>query len=171
MATNTDGFVHLRVHSEFSIADGLMKVGALADAARRMNMPAVALTDRSNLFGLVKFYQASVNAGVKPLLGADLAYQTDEGGPFRIAVLAMNSRGYRNLLALVSAAYVDADERGVLTAGQIFARQEGLLVLSGARQGEVGQALAKGDPAGARRVAAQWGERFPERLRRRGSIH
>ncbi len=158
------GFVHLRVHSEYSIADGLIKLGALADAARGLNMPAVALTDRSNLFGLVKFYQACVNAGVKPLVGADLAYETDGEGPFRIAVLAMNARGYRNLLALVSAAYVDANERGVLTPGQIFARQEGLLVLSGGRQGEVGQALARGDLARARAVAALWGERFPERF-------
>ena len=161
---STEGFVHLRVHSEFSVADGLMKVGALADAARRLNMPAVALTDRSNLFGLVKFYQACLSAGVKPLVGADLVYQTDEGGRFRIAVLAMNSQGYRNLLALVSAAYLDTDERGVLSAGQIFARQEGLLVLSGGRQGEVGQALAKGDLPGAQRIAALWEERFPERF-------
>jgi DNA polymerase-3 subunit alpha len=168
-------FVHLRVHSEFSIADGLIKVRGLASAAHGHGMPAVGLTDRANLFGLLKFYQACLAAGIKPLMGADLLYHPDqqdpngkhnehrEGEPLRVSVLAMNQDGYRNLIALVSGAYTDTEERGVLGASAIFARQSGLLVLSGGMRSEVGQALLKGDFLSAQEIASRWAGHFPGR--------
>jgi len=165
---NTDAsavadFVHLRVHSEFSIADGLIKVRQLASAVHELGMPAVALTDRTNLFGLVKFYQACLDVGIKPLIGADLTYRHEHGEPARIGVLAMNQDGYRSLIALVSSAYIDSDERGILSAAQIFACQSGLLVLSGGLHGEVGQALIKDHRDRALEVARCWARHFPGR--------
>ncbi|MCZ6709240.1 MAG: DNA polymerase III subunit alpha, partial [Gammaproteobacteria bacterium] len=156
-------FVHLRVHSEFSIADGMIKVRQLASVASELGMPAVALTDRSNLFGLVKFYQACLGEGVKPLIGADLLCRHEHGEPARMGVLAMDQEGYRNLIALVSSAYVDSDERGILCAEQIFARGSGLLVLSGGMRGEIGQALINGHPDRALQVAQYWSRNFPGR--------
>ena len=105
-------FVHLALHSEFSITDGLIKVKELAARARELNMPAVALTDRTNLFGLVKFYTACRDAGIKPLVGADLDYEESDGTLCRCIVLVADATGYANLLRLVSAAYTDAPTRG-----------------------------------------------------------
>ncbi|MBX3706573.1 MAG: DNA polymerase III subunit alpha [Pseudomonadales bacterium] len=160
----TAGFVHLRVHSEYSISDSIIKVKALAARVAALGMPAVALTDRSNLFALVKFYQACLDQGVKPLVGADLRVQSADGDPARVGVLAMNQAGYRNLLALVSDGYVASRTRGVVAREQLFARAEGLLVLSGGREGELGQALLKGDGAQARAVAEDWSAAFPGRF-------
>ncbi len=154
-------FVHLRVHSEFSIADGLVKVNDLADAVRQHGMPAVGLTDQGNLFGLVKFYKACVSAGVKPLIGADITC-ADEQDAHGVTLFAMNQVGYKNLMALVSDAYLGAD-RGMVTYPQLAARQEGLLALSGGIRGDVGQLLAKGDLAGAQARARRWTELFDDR--------
>ena len=163
-ASGIANFVHLRVHSEYSIADGLINVADLAAAAHHDRMPAVALTDRTNLFGLLKFYPACLGAGIKPLVGADLLYRHEQGEPLRIAVLAMNQEGYQNLIGLVSSAYLDGGERGMLTAAQIFGRQAGLLVLSGGIRGEIGRALSKADVNGALEIAQCWAENFPGRL-------
>ena len=161
-ATADPGFVHLRVHSEFSIADGLIKVQELAREAKRLGMPAVGLTDQGNLFGLMKFYQACVNEGVKPLVGADLSYRSGND-TFRITLFAMNQVGYRHLISLVSSAYLDGSERGSVTQEDVFARHEGLLVLSGGIAGDVGGALMKGDHGQATQRARRWSERFPGR--------
>jgi DNA polymerase III subunit alpha len=134
-------------------------------------MPAVALTDQANLFALVKFYQACLDQGVKPLVGADLRVESASGELARTAVLAMNTAGYRNLLALVSEAYVDTDTRGAVSRERLFARAEGLLVLSGGRDGEIGQALLKGDEALARTVARDWETAFPGALLRGARAH
>jgi len=159
----TPGFIHLRLHSEYSLADGIIKVKALAARAAALGMPAIALTDRSNLFALVKFYQACLDAGVKPLVGADLKVLGESSEASRLGVLAMNQAGFRNLIALVSGAYVDAEERGCVSRALLFERAEGLLVLSGGREGEVGQALLRDDAALARRLASEWAAAFPER--------
>jgi len=167
------GFVHLRVHSEYSVADSIIKIKSLAKATAERHMAAVALTDRSSLFGLIKFYQAAVNAGVKPLIGVDLIYQPEHEGAdglesYRIALLAMNNVGYKNLLSLVSRAFVgdvaQSGERGMVREQDVFSHAEGLLVLSGAGAGEIGVALARGDEQRADTVAARWAEVFPERF-------
>ncbi|MFW6094640.1 MAG: DNA polymerase III subunit alpha [Pseudomonadota bacterium] len=156
-------FVHLRLHSEYSLADGIIKVNPLAARAAEQGMAALALTDRANLFALVKFYQATLAAGIKPLIGADLELRGEPGERYRLAVLAMNQAGYRNLIALVSAAYVDCPERGTITREELFERHDGLLVLSGGRDGDIGQALLKGDEARAEMLARAWSERFGDR--------
>ena len=156
-------FVHLRLHSEYSLADSIVKVKALTARAAELGMPALALTDRANLFALVKFYQAALGAGIKPLIGADLQVLTEPGEHCRLTVLAMNQSGFRNLIALVSGAYVGCEERGSVTRAQLESLSDGLLLLSGGRDGDVGQALLKGDEAGAAQLAAAWAAAFPGR--------
>src|SRR3954462_8380352 len=97
-------FVHLKVHTEYSIADGLVKVDELVARAVALGMPAVAVTDRTNLFALIKFYDACMSAGVKPIVGADLTFCDPEIDPairYRCGVRAMNEAGHRNVLNLV----------------------------------------------------------------------
>ncbi len=158
------GFVHLRVHSEYSIADGLVRIPELARICAERNMPAVALTDRNNLFGLIKFYRACSDVGVKPIVGVDLKFRNAAGDAMRVTTLACNALGYRNLIALVSAAFVDSDERGLVSREQIFAHGEGLIVLSGARDGEIGHALLKEQWDPARQLASAWADAFPDRF-------
>jgi DNA polymerase III subunit alpha len=163
MTGGRPAFVHLRLHSEYSLADSIIKVKALAARAAELGMPAMALTDRANLFALVKFYQAALDAGIKPLVGVDIMVSSEPGENHRVGLLAMNGQGYRNLLTLVSGAYVGCDQRGSLSWQQLVARADGLLALSGGRDGEVGQLLLKGDQAGARRAAERWARTFPDR--------
>ncbi|MEM8768437.1 MAG: DNA polymerase III subunit alpha [Pseudomonadota bacterium] len=162
-------FVHLRVHSEFSLADSIIKVKPLTAAVAGAAMGAVALTDRANLFGLIKFYGAALNEGVKPLVGIDVRYagRLESQGVSevcRIGLLAMNQTGYLNLLKLVSTAYTGEGGHGLMTRDAIFAHGEGLLVLDGAREGEVGRALLKGDETLARELAGEWARVFPDRF-------
>ena len=124
---NGAGYVHLRVHSEYSIADGLIRLPDLARRAAELSMPAVGLTDRSNLYGLMKFYRACAEQGVKPIAGLDLRYpehvpgEATYGGPsgesephgeVRITLLACSALGYGNLIALASLALTDRRHRG-----------------------------------------------------------
>ena len=170
-------FVHLSVHSEYSLRDGLAKVKDLAARVADLGMPAVALTDHANLFGLVKFYSACRDAGVKALIGADLRY-SDAEGEHRCVVLVASEAGYRNLLRLVSAAYTGDGARngadanganGAATPGShgrvdrdaIFAAAEGLLVLLG-RTSDVGAAF--GEPQAAAKRLQRWQEVFGDRL-------
>ena len=104
------------MHSEYSLADSIIKVKPLVARAAALGMPALALTDHCNLFALVKFYQASLNAGVKPLIGADLQVADGTDDAFRLGVLAMNQTGFRNLISLVSDAYVGCETRGQVTS-------------------------------------------------------
>ncbi|MEE8078697.1 MAG: DNA polymerase III subunit alpha [Pseudomonadales bacterium] len=161
-------FVHLRVHSEYSIADSIIKVKDLAKAVAERDMAALALTDLRNLFGLIKFYKACIERGVKPVIGVDITYEVastdrDSADVFRLGLLAMNETGYRNLLKLVSEAYLSSGPRGVLTREQIFGRNEGLIALSAGRDGEVGRALLKGNASLAETAARQWAQVFEDR--------
>ncbi len=157
-------FVHLRVHSEYSVADGLVRIHELARVCAERNMPAVALTDRGNLFGLIKFYRACADVGVKPIVGVDLKFRNAANDAVRITALACNSIGYQNLIALVSAAFVSSDEHGMVNRAQIIAHGEGLILLSGARDGEIGRALLLEQDAAARELASAWADAFPDRF-------
>ncbi len=173
-----DGFVHLKLHTEYSIADGLVKVRELVERAVALGMPAVAITDRANLFGLIKFYDACVSAGVKPIIGADLSYYDIDADPdarCRCIVLAADETGYRNVITLVSRAYLDATERGCIAREWLQTYSDGVILLSGGTRGDVGAALLRGDAPAARRFALRWrglyGDRYYielERTRRKG---
>ena len=160
-------FVHLRVHTEFSLVDGLVKVKPLVARSAELGMPAVAVTDQSNLFGLVKFYSAALDAGIKPIAGCDLWFAaSDEEEPYRLTLLVQDRQGYRNLTELVSQSYVEGqrDHRAVADPAWLEGRTDGLIALSGGRDGDVAMALAGGHEDEAATRLARWLERFGDRF-------
>ncbi|MEW6991264.1 DNA polymerase III subunit alpha [Colwelliaceae bacterium 6441] len=142
-------FVHLRVHSDFSMSDGLNKVKPIIAKAADLKMPAIALTDQTNLCGLVKYYHAAHGAGLKPIIGSDLWVKSDElkDELSRLVVIATNNEGYKNLTELISKAYLRGHIQGkaVIDKSWLIEYAPGLLLLSGGREGDVGLALVKGN--------------------------
>ncbi|ENM5900274.1 DNA polymerase III subunit alpha [Vibrio mimicus] len=142
-------FIHLRVHSDFSMVDGLSKVPRLVKKVAAMGMPAMALTDFTNLCGLVKFYSTAHNCGIKPIIGADFTLQSEEFGDelTKLTVLAKNNVGYKNLTLLISKAYLrgHVQHQPVIDKAWLVEHAEGLIVLSGGKSGEIGRALLKGN--------------------------
>ncbi|HFG1876511.1 TPA: DNA polymerase III subunit alpha [Vibrio cholerae] len=142
-------FIHLRIHSDFSMVDGLSKVPPLVKKVAAMGMPAMALTDFTNLCGLVKFYSTAHNCGVKPIIGADFTLQSEELGDdlTKLTLLAKNNVGYKNLTLLISKAYLrgHVQHQPVIDKAWLVEHAEGLIVLSGGKSGEVGRALLKGN--------------------------
>lgn len=161
-------FVHLRLHSEYSLVDGLVKLKSLVSTTAERAMPALALTDETNLFGLVKFYKAAQGAGLKPIIGSDLWLQNphDESHPYRLTLLAMNDVGYRNLTELISKGWTHGQRQGraILDKQWVLAQNEGLIALSGAREGEIGRHLLSDHEPEARQLLEEWQAAFPERF-------
>ncbi|MCL4184521.1 MAG: DNA polymerase III subunit alpha, partial [Burkholderiaceae bacterium] len=165
-------FVHLRTHSEYSVSDSIVRLDALIGAALADGQPAVALTDLANLFGWVKFYQAARGRGLKPICGVDawLTNDTERDRPSRILLLARNRTGYLRLCELISRAWIENEYRG---RGELRAEWfdaagadgapmgEGLIALSGAQTGDVGQALLADNVDAAATLATAWARRFP----------
>lgn len=167
-------FVHLRVHSEFSLVDGLVRIKPLIKAVSDAGMPAVAVTDQSNMSSLVKFYTAAQKGGVKPICGADIwLASAEEDGPLtRMTLLVMTPQGYRNLTELISLGFTDGQHNGLAILQRDWVKQAatGLIALSGAKEGEIGLALLAGDKAKATELLAEWqavfGDRFYLELQR-----
>ena len=161
-------FVHLRTHTEYSVVDGTLRIDELAAAAAADGQGALAITDLSNLFGTVKFYQATRKAGVKPLIGADLWLEPEGGdkNPSRLLVLVQNRRGYLNLCELLSNGWLHPAQRGQawISWGALAAGAEGLIALSGADAGALGMALMSGDTVRAERIALRLQSIFPRRF-------
>jgi DNA polymerase-3 subunit alpha len=157
-------FVHLRVHSDFSMIDGLAKVGPLLKKAAALAMPAIAITDFTNLCGLVKFYGSSHGLGIKPIIGADFLVRSDDFGDelFEITVLAANNIGYQNLTLLISNAY----QRGYIQDGPVIDRDwliengEGIILLNG-RFGDIGKSLTRGNIQLVEKCLSFYQEYFP----------
>ncbi|KPD22929.1 MULTISPECIES: DNA polymerase III subunit alpha [Idiomarina] len=141
-------FVHLRIHSDFSMIDGLAKVGPICEAVADAGMPALAITDQMNFCGLVRYYGAAHKLGLKPLIGCDFWVQADypESELFRLTALAMDNEGYQQITQLISKAYLRGNIKGkpVIDKDWLKEHNEGIILLSGSRQGDVGQALIKG---------------------------
>jgi DNA polymerase-3 subunit alpha len=162
------GFVHLRLHSEYSLSDSVVRVPELVAAVAAAGMPAVAVTDRNNLFAMVKFYREALQGGVKPIIGVDLAVR-EEGErrePSRLTLLCQNQDGYRNLARLISRAYLEGQERGVPRIERDWlspASLAGLIALSGAIEGDVGRALVNGREAEAEHALERWRSLLPGR--------
>ena len=150
-------FVHLSLHSEFSVNDGLMHVEEIARYARENEFPAVALTDQSNLFGIVKFYNACRSSGVKPILGVDFKV-SEKSLAYRLVVLAMSNSGYKNLLSLVSRSYISDDGYGSIRRDWLEELSDGLIVLSGGLGGDVGAQLLNQDYVSAENRVRRWKE-------------
>ena len=165
---SSPSFIHLRIHSEYSIADGINRIGEVVTAAKRDSMPALALTDLSNVFGLVKFYKEARGAGLKPIVGCDV-FVTNDGDrdqPFRVLLLCQSNAGYLRLCELLTQAYLENQNRGRPEVRKAWLKQgtEGLLALSGAHLGEIGVSLLNGNAASARVLAHEWAGMFPGRF-------
>ena len=161
----TAPFVHLRLHTEYSLVDGLIRVKNLVKQVAAAGMPAVAVTDMSNLFALIKFYKAALAAGIKPIIGVEVWVRRD-GEPARLVLLCQNLAGYRHLTRLVSRAYLEGQQRGVpvIDFRWLAGNTEGLIALSGGREGELGQTLLNDRMEQARNWLAEWRQLFPERF-------
>ena len=161
-------FVHLRVHSEFSLSDSVVRIPDLIATTRARGMPAVALTDLNNLFGVVKFYREAVAAGIKPLIGADVYLENaaDPHKPFRLLFLCQNLEGYRELCRLLTRAYAEGQHSGrpCIAKSWLKAPVSGLIALSGAQEGDIGQALLAGNASLAETLARVYAEHFPGRF-------
>lgn len=162
------GFVHLRVHTEFSLVDGLVRVDALMDALPKKGMNAVAVTDFCNLFAAVKVFKTAISSGIKPILGCDIPCQDPIKPDQRssLVLLCQNADGYRNLTRLVSKAYQEGQHLGQpwVRPGWVEEHAAGLIALSGGRTGDIGQALLADDEALAYRLAQNWLRVFPNRF-------
>ncbi|MDX7899478.1 DNA polymerase III subunit alpha [Aeromonas media] len=159
-------FVHLRVHSDFSMVDGLQKIGPIVSAAAANNMPALALTDQMNMCGLVRFYGSAHGKGIKPIVGADFWVQSEELGDeqFRLTLLAMDNDGYQNITLLISRGYQRGHVQGrpVIDKGWLVEHAKGVIVLSGGREGDLGKFLLKGNRQMVEQSLAFYQTHFPD---------
>ncbi len=159
-------FVHLHLHTEYSLANGTVRIKPLVNSVADAGMPAVAVTDQCNMFSMVKFYRAAMSAGVKPLVGVDVwvADNGDNNPPDRLVLLCRNRQGYLNVTRLVSRAYIEGQHRGipVLQRDWLTGHTDGLIALSGGRAGDVGKALLGKKPERAARLLAAWQALFPD---------
>ena len=162
-------FVHLRTHTEFSVTDGTIRIDDVVTAAAADGQGALAITDLSNLFGTVKFYKEARGKGVKPIIGAEVFLEglgLELASLSRIVLLVQSTQGYLNLSELLARAYTQNSVKGqaVVKVAWLTALSDGLIALSGAQAGPVGQALVQGDAARAREAALQLAAIFPHRF-------
>ena len=159
-------FIHLRVHSDFSMRDGLAKVKPILAAVKERHMASVAIADQMNFCGLVKFYLESRGLGIKPIVGCDLWVKGEESEElFRLTALAMDNDGYKNITELISKAYLRGhiDERAVIDRSWLKEFSQGVLLLSGGLAGDLGQALAKGNHTLAQSISNFYQKHFGDR--------
>ena len=172
-------FIHLRVHTAYSLSSGAITVKDLVARCKAERMPAVAITDSGNLFGALEFATACVAAGVQPIIGCELALKARDDGnrgngalirpltePDRLVVLVQSEIGYRNLLTLVSNAYLDSDgaSEPTIAVADLTARSNGLICLAGGSKGPVGRLLAAGQSEAAEKMLNELQKGFPGRL-------
>ena len=169
-------FVHLHVHTEYSLVDGLLRIKPMVNAVAQAGMPAVAVTDQANLFCLVRFYKAAVAAGIKPIAGSDLWVRNpkDANKPHRLVVLVQSKTGYLNLTRLISRSYLHGQHLGVpqVERNWVADAAEGLIALSGGVGGDVARALLAGNRKQAEHLLDAWlaafGDRYYLELARTG---
>ncbi|MEP6606425.1 MAG: PHP domain-containing protein, partial [Nitrosospira sp.] len=164
-------FIHLRLHSEYSIVDGIVRIDDAVAKAVSDRMPALALTDLSNLFGLVKFYQEARDKGIKPIIGCDvwITNEDDRDKPARILLLCQSYSGYLLLCRLLSRAYRENQRQGCAEIKKSWFSENGngttgLIALSGANLGDIGVMLMQNNLFQAETLAREWGDLFPGRF-------
>ncbi len=167
--TRMTTFIHLHVHTEFSLVDGLIRIKPLLNAVRTAEMPAVAITDAGNLFAAIKFYQAALKAGIKPIIGAEVVIQRASEMPSRLVLLCQNLIGYHNLMHLLSRAYLESQPHESSASPRIQVewlenKTAGLIALSAGRDGEIGRILLNGSLVKAQAILAKWHHLFPQRF-------
>ena len=160
-------FVHLRLHTEYSLSDSTVRLKPLMKGVEEGGMSAIAITDLNNLFALVKFYKSTIGAGIKPIFGIDIFVDNaeDESQPFHLILLCQSIKGYHNLSKLISKAYTQGQADGTPKVTQEWVAEyaEGLIALSGGKSGDVGRALIDGNDERAEELVAQWSSIFPDR--------
>ena len=164
---NAGMFVHLRLHTEFSVVDGTNRIDDVVASAAADGQPALAITDLNNLFGAIKFYRAARGKGVKPVLGAEIMLEAEAGhAPARMLLLVQSRQGYLHLSELLARAWTGNAAKGQALCSWAWLQElgEGLIALSGAQAGPVGQALLRGDEAGATDLALRLAGLFPHRF-------
>ena len=160
-------FVHLRLHTEYSLNDSTLRLKPLMLSCKNSQMPAIAMTDRMNLYALVKFYKTAMAEGLKPILGADIHVQENEQATFNhLILLCQNNQGYRNLTKLISKAYLEgqAHQTPLVKKAWVAEYSEGLIALSGGREGDIGQSLLAGNRDNAQAYLHTWRKIFPQRF-------
>lgn len=161
-------FVHLRIHTEFSLHDSVVRIKPLIKSVISKGMPACAITDLTNFYGLIKFYKAAQGAGIKPIAGSDFLLLSEDGEsqPTLFTLLAMNDQGYKNIIDLISRAWRFGQQQGMAYVQRQWVSElsEGVIVLSGAKFGEIGVALLSGRRPQAETLLAGWMKDFPNRF-------
>ncbi len=164
-----ESFVHLRLHTEFSVVDGIVRVGDAVKAAVASKMPALAISDLGNLFGLIKFYGKCRGAGIKPIAAVDVWVESDrdDENPARVLLIVQNHKGYLQLCEILSRAYLQNHKRGkAIVRMEWFSEVgcDGLIALSGFQHGDIGQFLLAGRTEKAEFTAKRWMKLFPQRF-------
>ena len=170
-------FVHLHVHTAYSLSEGAIQIGRLVELCREHHMPAAAITDTGNMFGALEFSEACANAGVQPIIGTAIAVETLSTGaqapglgrraePARLVLLSQNEAGYRNLMALSSRSFLETEPGDTprVTLSALRAASEGLLALTGGPRGLLARLLLAGQSAAAAKLLTELQEIFPGRL-------
>ncbi len=162
-------FVHLRLHTEFSVVDGTNRIDEIVKAAAADEQPALAITDLNNLYGAIKFYKETRGKGVKPVVGAEIFLESltqDAAQTSRMILLVQNHQGYLNLCELISRGWTQNVIKavGVIKLEWLKELSQGLIALSGAQAGALGQALVQGDTTRASELALQLAGIFPHRF-------
>jgi len=170
-------FVHLRLHTEYSLQDSVVRIPELIERTAQLDMPAVAVTDQNNLFAMVKFYREALKRGVKPIVGVDVLLRArgERAVPTRLTLLCKDPGGYQNVANLITRAWLEGQDRGVPLIDRAWlddSTTAGLIVLSGAAEGDVGRAILAGRDADAATLARDWqkllGDRYYIELQRLG---
>ena len=161
-------FVHLRVRTEFSLVDSVVRIKSLVAALQNLEQPACAVSDLHNFFGLVKFYKAAQGAGIKPICAADflIASNDEDGRPCLLSLYAMNERGYRNLTELISLSYTSGQKLGLpyIQKQWLAEKSDDVIALSGGKFGDIGHALTNSDPVYAKQLAQEYAAIYPGRF-------
>lgn len=160
---NPKNYIHLHLHTEYSIVDGIVRVKSLPEVVASLGMPAVAITDQMNLFAMVKFYYAALAQGIKPIIGADIWIQ-DREKISSLVLLCKNQEGYRNLCILISKAYQEGQAQGkpLIQKSWLIEHTQGLIALSGGLTGDIAQALIANNQALAGSLLEEWMRFFPD---------
>jgi DNA polymerase III subunit alpha len=161
-------FIHLRLHTEFSLQDSVVRIPELVERAAQLGMPAVGVTDQNNLFAMVKFYREALKRGVKPIIGVDvlLRMRGERAVPARLTLLCKDPGGYQNVANLITRAWLEGQDRGTPLIDRSWldaATTAGLIALSGAHEGDVGRALLAGKETEAQALACEWQQLFGDR--------
>ena len=170
MQSNTvkqPGFVHLHLHTEYSLVDGLVRIEPLVAAAVAAEMPALAVTEQGNLFSVIKFYRAAQRNGIKPIIGSEIRILDQDGNySGNLVLLCQDLGGYQNLTRLITRSYTEGQNQSIpyIQTSWLRNASDGLIALSCARDGDIGKAIINGNHELARTCLAEWLKLFPDRF-------